>query len=138
MPKPDKELRSLTSLIEFASMQAEKLFRKQGVIYPMYHAVKANGQHVIINPTESDKDLGVGMIKAWLEINNVDRYVFFDEAWIVDTRKGGPQLDMPKIAREGLRNHPDRREVVMFSAESRSGEMLTGRRFILRPELGKA
>jgi hypothetical protein len=131
-------LMDLKSLIEFASTQAEKIFRRAGAISPMYHAIKASGEHAILTPREDDKDVAVAMVKAWFVLNDIDRYVFIDEAWILDTTKGGPPIDMAKVRREGLRNHPDRREVVMFAAENKRGEMLTAARFILRPEHGKA
>jgi hypothetical protein len=130
-------LNDLKSMIEFASTQAEKLFKKQGAIYPLYHAIRTTGESVVLNPPPGDKDLSVALIKAWLALENIDRYVFMDEAWIIDDRRGQIKLDVEKIRREGVRNHPDRREIVMFSAESRHGKMMTGRRFILRPEIGK-
>jgi hypothetical protein len=130
-------LGDLKSLIEFASKQAEKLFRLQGILYPLYHCIKANGDTVILNRFDSDKDLSVAMMIAWMHLNDVDRYVFMDEAWIVDSTQSGVELDVEKAMREGLRNHPDRREAVMFSAENRRGEQLTAKRYILRPEIGK-
>ena len=48
------------------------------------------------------------------------------------------KLDMNAINRDGLQYHPDRREIVMFNAEHRNGEMLMAHRYILRPEHGKA
>ena len=137
-PKMNKQI-DLKSLIEFASTQAEKLFRKQGgVIYPLYHCIKPNGESAILSPPGvGDKDLDVAMVKAWMQINDISTVCFMDEAWILDNRKGGPKIDMERVNREGVRNHPDRREVVMFSAENRDGEMLTARRFILRPEIGR-
>jgi len=131
-------LTDLKSMIEFASAQAEKLFRAQGILYPLYHCIKTNGDTVILPAVSADKDLSVAMTVAWMQLNDVDRYVFMDEAWMLDDRRGQLGLDMEKIQREGIRNHPDRREAVMFSAENRRGEMLTARRFILRPEIGKA
>jgi hypothetical protein len=132
------ELIDLKSLIEFASTQAEKLFRKQGILYPLYHCIRADGENVVLNQMDRDKDLSVAMMKAWMHLNDVDRYVFFDEAWILDDRRGQLGIDMAKVQREGISKHPDRREIVMFSAENRRGEQLTARRFILRPEIGKA
>lgn len=132
------KLTDLKSMIEFASAQAEKLFRIQGVIYPLYHCIKTNGDNAILNQMDRDKDLSVAMTVAWMQLNDVDRYVFMDEAWIVDDRKGQIGLDMEKIRRMGISKHPDRREIVMFSAENRRGEQLTAKRFILRPETGKA
>ena len=135
-PMPDS-LVDLKSLIKFASAQAEKLFRKQGALYPLYHAIKRNGDTVILTPKTDDKDIGVAMMVAWMQLNDVDRYVFMDEAWIVDSTQSGVELDVAKALREGVRNHPDRREAVMFSAENRRGEQLTAKRFILRPETGR-
>ena len=128
----------LKSMIEFASAQAEKLFRAQRVIYPLYHAITATGETAILNPPPGDKDLSVALMKAWMQLNDVDRYVFMDEAWIVDDRRGQLGLDIEKVRRTGIKNHPDRREIVMFSAENRRGEQLTAKRFILRPEIGNA
>ena len=130
-------LSDLKSMIEFASKQAERLFRVQGVLYPLYHCIKANGDTAILNRMDGDKDLSVAMTVAWMQLNDVDRYVFFDEAWMVDSTQSGVELDVEKAYREGIRNHPDRREAVMFSAENRRGEQLTARRYILRPEIGK-
>lgn len=128
----------LKSLIEFASTQAGKLFRKQGVIYPLWHAIGADGKTTILPALDRDKDLSVALTKAWFVINDIDTYVFMDEAWAVDDRRGQIGLDIKKVQREGISEHPDRREIVMFSAENRRGEQLTARRFILRPEIGKA
>jgi hypothetical protein len=135
--KQTNSLPDLKSLILFASAQAEKLFRRQRVIYPMYHCIKSNGDNVILNAMDADKDLSVAMTKAWMQLNDVERYVFIDEAWILDNRKGDlPEIDIERARREGLSNHPDRREIVMFAAENRQS-MQTARRFILRPEVGR-
>jgi hypothetical protein len=128
---------ALRDLISFASAQTEKIFRKVGALHPMYHCIKANGETVILNPPPGDKDMSVALVVAWMQLNDVDTYVFFDEAWIVDDRRGQVGLDIKKVQREGIRNHPDRREIVMFSAENRRGEMLTAKRFILRPETSR-
>lgn len=127
----------LKSLIEFASTQAGKLFRKQGVIYPLWHAIGADGKTTILPALDRDKDLSVALTKAWFVINDIDTYVFMDEAYIVANRRGQLDLDIKRVKREGITNHPDRREIVMFSAENRRGERLTAKRFILRPEIGK-
>ncbi|HVG51623.1 MAG TPA: hypothetical protein VM867_08325 [Xanthobacteraceae bacterium] len=131
----------LRALIEFASEQVEKLFRRQGVIYPMYHAVRTDGRHMVISPPSTDKNLSVALIKAAFELHAIDHYVFCDEAWIVSTLQSHRTItpsEMARMQREGLSNHPDRNEVVMFSAENRRGEQITAQRIILRPEHGKA
>ena len=134
---PKEVLTDLKSLIEFASEQAEKIFRRTGRLLPMYHAFKSNGVQFVMPALEQDKDLSVAMTKAAFVLEDVDRYVFIDEAWIVDSTQSGVTLDIEKANRFGISNHPDRREVVMFAAENRRGEMRTAKRFILRPEIGK-
>jgi hypothetical protein len=139
MTKKKNHLTDLKSLVEFASRQAEKIFRQTGVIYPMYHAIKPDGDFMILPAPEGDKDTSVGLIKAAFAIHAIDRYVFIDEGWILDQRlSGGAPLDLARIARTGLRDHPDRREVLLFLAENRRGERQTGSRYILRPEHGRA
>lgn len=129
----------LQKLISTASESIEKIFRKQGGLAPMYHAVKRNGTALIVPAMSDDKDEGVAMIKALFVIEDVVRYVFIDEAWILGFDESGsnPKPDMARIRREGLRDHPDRREVVMFAAENLDGDFVAARRFILRPEHGK-
>ena len=133
-------LTDLKSLVEFASAQVEKIFRKTGEVLPMYHAIKSTGDTLIITPPhDCSKDMAVALVKAAFVLEDIDRYVFIDEAWILDDRKTPrPDRDYNKIAREGLEHHPDRREIVMFAAENRRGQIQTASRFILRPEHGKA
>lgn len=125
-------MQDLKELIEFASKAAEKIFRIFGVIVPLYHTVKPTGEIMIIQPPGlGSKDLDIAWVKAVLALENIERYVFIDEAWVLN----GPDLDN---INGDLSNHPDRREVVIFAAENRQGEILTAMRFILRPEHGKA
>jgi hypothetical protein len=133
-----EKLYDLKSLVEFASANVEKIFRRTRVLLPMYHAITTDGETMILQPPPGNKDISVAMVKAWMQIQRVDRYVFMDEAWMVDDSRGQFGLDVAKMQREGgASNHPERREIVMFSAENRRGEMLTAKRFILRPEVGK-
>lgn len=126
---------ALLTLVKFAAKQAEKLFRAQGQILPMYHAVTASGQNLIFNLPSGDKDESVAVIKQQFRERDVEYYVFIDEAWFLDIHPG--RLDLAEIDRDGLRNHPDRREIVAVIGEHRDGAMITARRYILRPEHGK-
>ena len=133
------ERATLEMLIKFANKQAEKLFRVQQQLLPMYHAVTASGQQLVFNSPSRDKDEAVRLIKAEFVARDVLFYVFMDEAWWLGARGAEyRKLDMNAINRDGLQYHPDRREIVMFSAEHRNGEMLMAHRYILRPEHGKA
>ena len=129
---------TLKELIEFASAQAEIIFRRTGMVLPMWHAIKANGQTLILSPPDlENKDLSVALVKAAFEIENVVQYVFLSEAWeLATTVERDP--DIEKAACHGLEHHPDRREILMLAAENNEGEEQTAHRYILRPEHGKA
>jgi len=124
---------NLKELIMFASANGEAIFRRTGQLLPMWHAIKANGENLVLSQPNDDKDTAVGMIKALFELENVETYVFLSEAWILHTTK-----ERDPVIPGSLEYHPDRREAIMFTAENRDGESQTARRFILRPEHGKA
>ena len=124
-------------LIELCSAQVDKIFRHTGQLLPMYHAITRNGEELIIPAPDVSKDLSVMLVKAELELRGVDTVVFFSEAWMLDSTKT-QELDIESWANRGLAEHPDRREIIAFAAENRRGEMQTAKRYILRPEHGKA
>jgi hypothetical protein len=129
----------LRKLVEFASEQAAAAFHRSGQVLPMWHAIKRSGDHIVFAPPPgADKATSVGMARAAFELFDVVRYVFMDEAWILNAigREIGA-AEMERINREGLSQHPDRVEVIMFSAEDEAEGMLTAHRLILRPERGK-
>ena len=126
---------NLKELIQFASAQAETIFRRTGEVLPMWHCIKSNGEQLIVPSPCDDKDVAVGLIKALMELEDVETYVFMSEAWVLHA---GPGADIDGINRRGLSEHPDRREAIMFAAENRDGDEQTACRFILRPEHGKA
>lgn len=127
----------LKDLIEFASAQAEKIFRSSGKLLPMYHAFKSNGEQLVFNSPPGNKDVSVGIVKIIFEKEDVESYVFMSEAWMVSTTPDH-EPDLEAMMRRGLEYHPERREVIAFSAEDREGNAQTAFRFILRPEHGKA
>ena len=128
----------LRQMIEAASSAVEKLFKIRGVIRPMYDCMTADGVRFVTPAPHEDKDAAVAMMRALFVIKNVVRYVFIDEAWMLD-QKGdaaeGARLEA-WAAKYGVASHPDRREIVMFIAEDLAGR-LSAHRFILRPEHGK-
>jgi hypothetical protein len=75
-------------------------------------------------------------VRRLFVVKNVVAYVFIDEAWMVD--KAGRKAEGLEawVMQHGTKNHPDRREIVMFLAEDLTGQM-SAHRFILRPEHGK-
>lgn len=123
----------LELMFKTANKFVEKHFRAAGEILPMYHAERRNGEHMILPAPPGPKDQAMILVRAFFELHDIVRYIFIDEAWIVIGRGDDPRLDLNTKAS----THPDRREIVMFSAEDETGQYL-GRRFILRPEHGPA
>lgn len=104
----------------------------------MYHAIKRDGTHFVFPALSSNKDTGVALARAAFELFDVVRYIFINEAWVLDARRRGmTAAESERIDREGISTHPDRIEVVMFAAEDETEGMLMARRCILRPEHGK-
>lgn len=130
----------LRRMIERASDFVDKRFRQTGQIARTYHAITADGDQLVTPALDDDKDADAILIRALFAMRKVVRYIVIDEAWILDRKHGPipPPAEMEWIARHGLRNHPDRREVVMISGEDIHGARLIGERFILRPEHGRA
>jgi len=124
---------NLKKLIETADLSAEAIFRATGQLLPMYHMITVKGAHIVTPSPSQDKDLAVKIMKAALKEFNVDSYVFLSEAWSVSAK-----TEDIAVPREGLRRHPDRREIIMYSAEDRAGNQRMAHRYILRPEHGPA
>jgi hypothetical protein len=125
----------LRMLIEHASSWAEKIFARKGQILPMWHAVKASGEHVVMPAPPGDKDTSVALVRAFFELNDVVRCLFINEAW---TAFGGEDLTEWVEQHGGsIHDYPDRVEVVAFMGEDDTEGMMTAHRRIIRGQ-GKA
>jgi hypothetical protein len=132
---------TLKELIEFASRACEPIFKVNSEIVAMYHMCDADGANFIWQPDMADKDAMAAAAKSLMRKKNIQSYVFIDEAWSLEinrTLKPGEAEEIERFCNEfGVRNHPDRREMLMFYAENKSGERLQAHRPIVRPEHGK-
>jgi hypothetical protein len=135
----------LRELFDIAAKNAAKMFLESDdhVVLPMWHAVQGNGEHILIaTPWDGDdeKDMTVAMLRSVFRQKHVKRFAFIVEAWtakvtpperITTAEQGYLEYDGPRPS-----EHPDRREVLMITAEDRSGESIMGMYYILRPEHG--
>jgi hypothetical protein len=125
----------LTELQDFFAIAAEnaaRIFRESGEILPMWHAVAGNDEHILIaTPWSSDeeKTLASRALRRMFKVSQVKRFAFISEAWV---RKAASKQDISGNVGE----HPDRREILMITAENREGNALSGFFYILRPEHG--
>lgn len=132
MKQPD-----LRTLIEHASRWAEQAFARDGVIKPMWHAVKANGDHMALEAPDTNKDMAAALVRAAFELNQVVRCLFIDEAW---TAVGQDELRAWINEHGNIHDYPGRVEVVAFMGEDAEQGMLAAHRRIIRgkgkPTLG--
>ena len=132
----------LRAMIEAASRNIEVIFGITGEVAPMWHFTKANGnEFAMLAPDTDDKDIATAIVRAVFEVEDVVRYVFMTEAWVVETHDPVEIEEIKVWIAQGrsARDHPKRREIVMFVAEDATGQ-LTGQREIerkgKRPRLG--
>ena len=119
----------LRAMINVASGWAEKQFNREGAIAPLWHAVKATGEHLVIPAPDTDKDTGAMIMRALFELHDVVCCLFIDEAWIAE---GGEDLKAYVDQHHGVQHFPGRIEVVAFMGEDADGMMLTAHRRIDR------
>jgi hypothetical protein len=135
----------LRELFDIAAANAARMFLESDdyEVLPMWHAVQGNGDHVLIATpwsSEEEKLITVDMLRKVFSAKQVKRFAFIVEAWtaqitpperIKDAEEAYREYDGPRPS-----EHPDRREVLMITAEDRSGESIMGMYYILRPEHG--
>ena len=135
----------LQELFDIAAENAARMFNESDdhEVLPMWHAVFGNDEHVLIaTPWSNDheKDTVVKGLRKMFAAEQVKRFAFIVEAWtaqvtqpenVTKAQKAYLEYDGPRPS-----EHPDRREVLMITAEDRSGESIMGWYYILRPEHG--
>jgi hypothetical protein len=125
----------LLDLVEMISNAADSEFAARGAVPATWVAVTAAGEKMVQRPPTDDKDFNAALMRALFEAADVVRYVYVDEAWtLTSTSKEA----IARASREGLADHPDRREVLMITGEDRDAGQVMTHRDILRPKRGKA
>ena len=127
---------SLHQLIEYASGQVGKRFKNVGRILPMWHAETAT-ESLVISATFANKNATTAALTELFREERVLRYLFIDEAWVIKRDIGIGADELKRMREVGISEHPDREEIVMFSAED-AKSTATGTRPIIRPAKGKA
>ena len=133
---------TLREFIGHASDAVDRIFRKTGIVRPMWHAVCRDGEEFVFPPPSPDKDTACMMVGALFELRDVVRYAFIDEAWIVAAWGKDATPEMIEAVRQaaitGASKSPHREEVVMFAADDVAEGGLMARRKIIRPSSGRA
>src|SRR5262245_37757074 len=116
----------LTELQDFFACAAEnaaRLFNASGEVLPMWHSVNAQGEHVLIATpwaNDEEKDLASERLRLLFKATGVKRFAFIAEAWTAPAKTMGEVREGPRPSA-----HPDRREILMISAEDRWGNTLS-------------
>ena len=130
-----KQIR-LQALFELAAANAARIFLESDdhEVHPMWHAVMGNGEHMLIaTPWQDDteKEIALEMLRSVFRQHHVKRFAFIVEAWLAVAATKEEVFEGPRPS-----EHPDRREVLMVTAEDRDGSQIMGTYYILRPEHG--
>jgi hypothetical protein len=132
----------LRLLIEASSQACEEWFKEKGSVPPTWLAIDDKGAKHIIPAVCPDKDINAALVRAAFDLLNIKRYVFMDEAWILDRRQedwSGKTVEEAKaeiasFRQRGIADHPERVEIVMFSAEDHEAGQIMAHRKIERPK----
>ena len=132
---------TLETVLAYAAKVARDAFKVRHEVRPMWAGHTADGELVMVVPEKfgnaADKQFAVDQVRAIFKEKKVVMFTFMTEAWMVDSKSTTPQsISRLMRTREGLADHPDRREVVQIIAEDRERSIM-GMYFILRPEHGK-
>lgn len=131
----------LKRLLDTCALAAEYVFAKNGLMRPMWHAVTEKNEHLIFDSPSENRDHAVALVRALFVARNVIRYVFMDEAWMLEALND-PQkvadLDKWTTGTVSLSEHPERVEIVLFSAEDYASGQVLAHRKIVRHSIGPA
>jgi hypothetical protein len=125
---------TLREMIDHAAAWAEKELSRTGEIVPMWHAMTATGEHLIIPAPPCDKDTSAAIVRALFILRNVVRCVFIDEAWIAS---GGKELQGHVETHGQIANWHGREEAIVFVGEDYDTGQLSAHRRLFRHMRGK-
>lgn len=129
--------RELRQMLNRASRWTDRQFSRAGMIRPVWLAVTAKGEHIIMPAQLDDKDAQARLVRTAFALHNVVRYVFIVEAWVVAATSPSEAREIASIAgTRGLASHPRRQEIVNLTAEEEAC-CVTCMRHIHRPTRGK-
>jgi mRNA degradation ribonuclease J1/J2 len=134
---------TLREFVESASAKIEIIFRETGKVSAMYHFI-ANGESVTIPAPPLPKNAAFAFMRDIFAKLGVTRFVFIDEAWLVSLTASREDIKSYADAAKRFKNmptpreHPDRKEVVMFYAEDENEGFFSARRPIERDANGKS
>lgn len=125
----------MSTLHQFVAMISAELdedFGKVGEVLATWYGFTSSGEVLVVPAMAADKDLQALLIRRLWADHDVTCSVFIDEAWVVEAKVGSKKArELNKVPPS---EHPDRREVVMISAEDVHGELVFGTRSIIRPK----
>jgi hypothetical protein len=127
---------SLRVLIMKVSNDVELVFNKNHRIIPGIVWDDGSAPFQILPLPFNNKDMNMGYIRFCLkEMPSIKRYCFVDEAWMLMVSTIGRNIEdvekeSEKHFKEGIRNDPDRVEVILYSAEDEILQILAHQKII--------
>jgi len=124
----------MTTLEEFVREVDERIvtiFKEAGVVHAMWHVVPRKGKEIFVpSPTVKNKAILDKVMRAFFDKIDSVRFVLINEAW---TLVGSDDDELHDAMLTGLEDHPDRVEILCYTAEDEMGRVV-GMRSIIREE----
>src|ERR1700674_1763665 len=128
----------MEGLIMRLSKVAKKNFNEHGALPPVFCCITGDGRPFMLPAMMgADKEQSFAVARAVIQQLGVVLYVFVSEAWVGMFAADISNAELREIDRHGLKDHPDRREAIVYNAEDREGNAVSAQQFILRPEVSK-
>lgn len=127
----------IENLVAGVAKVIAEVFNRTGEIPPLWLGVDRDGNPIdAVTPWSDDetKTIMVAGIRELFRQRKIVVYVFACEAWTVATRT----MDEANAVARNCETHPDRREVIHYTAEDIHGHQAHAVQYILRPEHGPA
>lgn len=126
----------LQELFRIVAENTAAHFLEHGAVSPMWHAVTADNELLMISTIWDTRETKYAMTDAVRDLfrdKNVQYYVFVAEAWqavVTDLTRIDEYTDGK------LEHHADRREIVALNGADRAGNQVAGEFYIRRPKHG--
>jgi hypothetical protein len=120
-----------------------ELFHESGCLGPIY-IVCAEGETFAVPAFPGGKDLSIMLMKAFLHLLEADRYIYADEAWVLEGKGTKEEMreiiNKVKAAGGNVHDLPGRQEAIIFTGEDENEGMVLAQMIVNRdgkdPSLG--
>lgn len=119
---------TLDELLDHAAEWAAKFFDEKGEVHPMWIAITAADERLVIaTPWETgkDKDIIIEKLRRFFRERDVVSYALMAESWILEGNEDEPGIKDYMEGRKPISQHPNRKEVILVTAEDKNSARMS-------------